>query len=208
RRMGKPVIVATQMLESMIEHSRPTRAEASDVANAILDGADAVMLSGETSVGEHPIEAVRVMSRIIDATESGALEAGVERRQPSATTKQEAIAESAVRAAQELLAAAVAVFTQTGVAVRLVSKYRPGPPLLAFTTEPAVRSQLTLVWGAETFVVPVVGHTDEMVRQVERALIDLGRGKEGDLVVIVAGTPPGTRGSTNMLKIHRLGDPS
>jgi len=208
RRMGKPVIVATQMLESMIDHSRPTRAEASDVANAILDGADAVMLSGETSVGEYPVEAVRVMTRIIEATESGALEAMRDRRSPITSTKQEAIAESAVRAAQELNAAAVAVFTQTGVAVRLVAKYRPLPPLLAFTTEPAVRSQLTLVWGAETFVVPTVGHTDEMVQQVERALLDLGRAKLGDLVVIVAGTPPGRRGSTNMLKIHRLGDPS
>jgi len=206
RRMGKPVIVATQMLESMIEHSRPTRAEASDVANAILDGADAVMLSGETSVGEHPIEAVRVMARIIDATESAAIDALRDRRLPPATTKQEAIAESAVRAAQELSVAAVTVFTQTGVAVRLVAKYRPGPPLLAFTTEPAVRSQLTLVWGVETFVVPMVGHTDEMVQQVERALLDLGRAKEGDLVCVVAGTPPGRRGTTNMLKIHRLGD--
>jgi len=196
------------MLESMIEHSRPTRAEASDVANAILDGADAVMLSGETSVGAHPVEAVQVMKRIIEATEAGALEAMSDRRHPSATTKQEAIAESAVRAAQELQAAAVAVFTQTGVAVRLVAKYRPGPPLLAFTTEPAVRSQLTLVWGAETFIVPPVGHTDEMVRQVERALLDLGRAKEGDMVIIVAGTPPGRRGTTNMLKIHKLGDPS
>ena len=208
RRMGKPVIVATQMLESMIEHSRPTRAEASDVANAILDGADAIMLSGETSVGAHPIEAVRVMTRIVEATESGAVETGRDRRQPPATTKQEAIAEAAVRAAQELKAAAVAVFTQTGVAVRLVAKYRPGPPLLAFTTEPAVRSQLTLVWGVETFVVATVGHTDDMVEQVERSLIDLHRAKVGDMVVIVAGTPPGRRGTTNMLKIHRLGDPS
>ena len=208
RRMGKPVIVATQMLESMIDHSRPTRAEASDVANAILDGADAVMLSGETSVGLHPVEAVQVMTRIIAATESGALDGSRDRRQPAAATKQEAIAESAVRSAQELDAAAVAVFTQTGVAVRLVAKYRPMPPLLAFTTEAAVRSQLTLVWGAETFIVPTVGHTDEMVSQVERALLDLGRAKIGDLVVIVAGTPPGRRGTTNMLKIHGLGDPS
>src|SRR5258705_2399776 len=133
------------------------------------------MLWAETSDVAHPIEAVRVMTRIVAAPESGAVESLRDRRQPAATTKQEAIAESAVRAAQELNVAAVAVFTQTGVAVRQVSRYRPGPPLLAFTTEPAVRSQLTLVWGVETFVVPTVSHTDEMVSQVEHALLDLGR---------------------------------
>jgi len=207
RRMGRPAIVATQMLESMIEHSRPTRAEASDVANAILDGADAVMLSGETSVGLYPVEAVEVMDRIVREAESATLEGPRDRRLPTATTKQEAIAEAACRAALELGAAAIAVFTQTGMAVKYVAKYRPTVPLLAFTTEQVVRSQLSLVWGAETFIVPAVDHTDAMVQQVERAMIDLGRGREGDLVIIVAGTPPGRRGTTNMMKIHRLGEP-
>jgi pyruvate kinase len=208
RRMGKPVIVATQMLESMIEHSRPTRAEASDVANAILDGADAVMLSGETSVGAHPIAAVKTMARIIQETESASFDPLRDRRHPPATIKQEAIAESAVRIAQELSVAAIAVFTQTGMAVKYVAKYRPHEAILAFTTEPVVRSQLSLVWGTETFIAPSLGHTDEMVREVERQLLALGRAREGDHVVIVAGTPPGRRGTTNMLKIHRLGDPT
>ena len=207
RRMGKPAIVATQMLESMIEHSRPTRAEASDVANAILDGADAVMLSGETSVGLHPVEAVAVMERIVREAESAKLDTVRDRRAPTVTTKQEAIAEAACRAAVELDAAAIAVFTQTGMAVKYVARHRPPVPLLAFTTEQVVRSQLSLVWGAETFIVPSVDHTDTMVQQVERAMLDLGRAKEGDVVCIVAGTPPGRRGTTNMLKIHRLGDP-
>jgi pyruvate kinase len=207
RRLGKPAIVATQMLESMIEHSRPTRAEASDVANAILDGADAVMLSGETSVGLYPIEAVTVMERIVREAETAKLDTVRDRRYPPASTKQEAIAEAACRAAVELDAAAIAVFTQTGMAVKYVAKYRPASPLLAFTTEPVVRSQLSLVWGAETFIVPAVEHTDTMVQQCERAMLDLGRAKIGDLVIIVAGTPPGRRGTTNMLKIHRLGDP-
>jgi pyruvate kinase len=208
RRMGKPTIVATQMLESMIEHSRPTRAEASDVANAILDGTDAVMLSGETSVGLYPVEAVTVMERIVREAEAAKLETVRDRRSPTATTKQEAIAEAACRAAVELDAAAIAVFTQTGMAVKYVAKYRPNVPLYAFTTEQVVRSQLALVWGAETFIVPAVDHTDDMVQQVERAMLDLGRARDGDLVIVVAGTPPGRRGTTNMLKIHRLGDPS
>ena len=208
RRLGKPVIVATQMLESMIEHARPTRAETSDVANAILDGADAVMLSGETSVGAYPVEAVRTMARIITEAEAGAERSPADRRLPATVTRQEAVAEAACRAAEELHAAAIGVFTQTGVAVRLVAKYRPVTPLLAFTTEPSVRSQLTLVWGVETFVVPMVGHTDEMVRQVDQGLLALGRAKAGETVVIVAGTPPGRRGTTNMMKVHTLGDPS
>jgi pyruvate kinase len=208
RRMGKPTIVATQMLESMIEHSRPTRAEASDVANAILDGADAVMLSGETSVGLHPVESVKVMDRIVRESEGAKLDTVRDRRHPRALTKQEVIAEAAVRAAVELDAAAIAVFTQTGMAVKYVAKFRPVVPICAFTTEPVVRSQLTLVWGAETFIAPLVENTDGMVRIVERSMLDLGRAKLGDLVVIVAGTPPGRRGTTNMLKIHRLGDPA
>ena len=147
------------------------------------------------------------INEIVREAEGAKLEVVRDRRSPTATTKQEAIAEAACRAAVELDAAAIAVFTQTGMAVKYVSKYRPHVPLCAFTTEQVVRSQLTLVWGAETFIVPAVDHTDAMVQQVERAMIDLGRARVGDIVIIVAGTPPGRRGTTNMLKVHRLGDP-
>ena len=211
RERAKPVIVATQMLDSMIRQSRPTRAEASDVANAVLDGADALMLSGETSVGAHPVEAVRTMARIIAAAESGGLArlAGppqVERRRAlRPLSREEAIAAAAARVARDLDARALVAFTQTGGTARRLASHREPIPLLAFTTEPAVRSQLTLTWGVETFVVPAVGHTDEMIAQVDRALLELGRAWPGELVVVVAGTPPGVPGSTNTLRVHRLG---
>ena len=216
RRHAKPVIVATQMLDSMIHHSRPTRAEASDVANAVLDGADALMLSGETSTGEHPVESVATMARIIAAAEeSGARGAGLHhwatgtgrerRRADQPATREEAIATAAAQVARDLHARALVAFTQTGSTARCLASHRQPIPLLAFTTEPVVRSQLTLSWGVETFIVPAVDHTDGMIAQVDRALLELGRGRPGDLVVIVAGTPPGTPGSTNMLRVHRLG---
>ncbi len=204
REHAKPVIVATQMLESMITHSRPTRAEASDVANAVLDGADAVMLSGETSVGQYPIDAVETMSRIIVAAEGQGLRtmAPVNTRPESRT---DAIAAAAVRIAEDTHARALVAFTQSGSSARRVASHRSGVPLLAFTSEPAVRSQLALQWGTETFVVPRMSHTDDMVTQVDRALLELGRAEPGEFVVIVAGTPPGTSGSTNTLRVHRLG---
>ncbi|HTR97822.1 MAG TPA: pyruvate kinase [Candidatus Acidoferrales bacterium] len=203
REAAKPVIVATQMLESMITHSRPTRAEASDVANAVLDGADALMLSGETSVGAHPVETVQTMARIITAAEQQALEsrAGVARRRES---RGDAIAAAAVRIAEDTSARALVAFTTSGASARSVSSHRPAMPLLAFTSEPAVRSQLALQWGIETFVVPSADSTDAMVHQVERALLDLGRAAAGELVVIVAGTPPGRSGSTNTVRVHKL----
>jgi len=209
REQGKPVIVATQMLESMIEHSRPTRAEASDVANAVLDGADALMLSGETSVGAYPQETVSLMARLIEAAESGA----AAERNPAVLRAADlkvagtadAIAHAAVRVALDLDARALVAFTQSGASAKRVARYRPALPLLAFTTEPAVRSQLALTWGLETFVVPHVSHTDGMIEQVDRALLDLGRAAKGDRVVIVAGTPVGAVGSTNTLRVHRLG---
>jgi pyruvate kinase len=204
REYGKPVIVATQMLESMIHHARPTRAEASDVANAVLDGADALMLSGETSVGEHPVEAVEVMARIIAAAEResiGRLPPLV--RRPS--NRQEAIAAAAVQAARDLKALALVAFTESGSTARRMASHRDAIPMLAFTTEPVVRSQLALVWGTETFIVPRANHTDELIAQVDRAMLELGRGKPNDLVAIVAGVPPGTTGTTNMLRVHRLG---
>ncbi len=204
REHGKPVIVATQMLDSMIHASHPTRAEASDVANAVLDGADALMLSGETSVGAYPIGSVETMARIIEAAESqGFHSLQTLRRRPE--TRPEAIALNAVRIAEDLHAVALVAFTETGATARHMAVHRHGIPLLAFTSRPQVRSQLALLWGTETFVVPMVHHTDEMVAMADKALLDLGRGRIGDFVIIVAGTPPGTAGSTNTLRVHKLG---
>jgi pyruvate kinase len=205
RECAKPVIVATQMLESMITHSRPTRAEASDVANAVLDGADALMLSGETSVGAHPVQAVATMARIIDSVETaGGTPPALHR---GAQETADAMAASATEVARCLGATALCAFTQTGGAARRLARHHPGMPLLAFTPQPEVRNQLALSWGIETFITPSVRHTDEMVRQMDDAMLRYGRGRAGDLVVVVAGSPPGTPGSTNLIRVHRLGDP-
>jgi len=204
REHGKPVIVATQMLDSMIHHPHPTRAEASDVANAVLDGADALMLSGETSVGEYAIPAVETMARVIGAAESqGFWSLPSVRRRPE--TRPEAIALNAVRIAEDLHAVALVAFTETGATVRHVAAHRHAIPILAFTTRPEVRSRLAMVWGTETFVMPRASNTDEMVAQADHALLEMKRGKKGDYIVIVAGTPPGTAGSTNTLRVHQLG---
>ncbi|MCZ2807281.1 pyruvate kinase [Modestobacter sp. VKM Ac-2983] len=203
RERNKPVIVATQMLESMISASRPTRAEASDVANAVLDGADAVMLSGETSVGKYPVVAVKTMERIIDAVESDAVrvpELLVPPRQRSG-----AIVRAAKDIGEALDVAALAAFTLTGKTAQLLAALHTRLPILAFTTDPAVRSRLALSWGVETFLVPEVTHTDDMVGQVDFSLLSIGRLKEGDKVVIVAGSPPNTAGSTNLVRVHEVG---
>jgi pyruvate kinase len=206
RERNKPVIVATQMLESMISNSRPTRAEASDVANAVLDGADAVMLSGETSVGAHPVGAVRTMERIIAAVESDRVWA------PELTRQSRSRAGAIVRAARDvgetLDVKALATFTQTGGTARRLAALHPRQPLLAFTIDARVRSQLALSWGVETFLVPMVQHTDDMVRQVDFSLLSIGRLKEGDRVVVVAGSPPNTVGSTNLIRVHEVGTDS
>lgn len=204
RRNAKPVIVATQMLESMISSPRPTRAEASDCANAVLDGADALMLSGETSVGRYPVEAVRTMARIIENTE----EHGLERIVPLGTrphTTGGAVTWAAREVGELLDVRYLVTFTQSGDSARRMSRLRSRIPVLAFTPEPAVRSQLALTWGIETFLVPPVRHTDEMVRQVDQALLSIGRLERGESVVIVAGSPPGVPGSTNAMRIHRMG---
>jgi pyruvate kinase len=205
RRHAKPVIVATQMLESMISAPRPTRAEASDVANAVLDGADAVMLSGETSVGEYPIEAVRTMARILESTEDHGL-ARMTAIDWQPRTRGGVIAKAAAEVAERVGAKYLVAFTQSGDSARRMSRYRGQIPMLAFTPVAAVRSQLSLSWGVETFKAPPVEHTDEMVRQVDEALLKIDRVQEGDLVVIIAGSPPGIPGSTNALRIHRMGD--
>jgi pyruvate kinase len=191
------------MLESMIEAPRPTRAEASDVANAVLDGADAVMLSGETSVGKYPIAAVRTMERIIDAVESDGI------RTPQLQRKSSSRSGAMVRAAKDIGEAldvsALAAFTLTGDTAQRLAALHTRLPILAFTTEPRVRSRLALSWGVETFLVPPVTHTDDMVGQVDFSLLSIGRLKEGDRVVVVAGSPPGMAGSTNLVRVHEVG---
>ncbi|WP_395658807.1 pyruvate kinase [Nocardioides sp.] len=208
---AKPVIVATQMLESMITAPAPTRAEASDVANAVLDGADAVMLSGETSVGEYPVHTVETMARIITATEAHALEdssdsAHVATIEWDPHTRGGVIAKAAGEVAERVGAKYIVAFTTSGDSAKRMSRLRGPIPILAFTPIAQVRSQLALTWGVETFKTHPVEHTDEMVRQVDEQLLQIGRVREGDLVVLIAGSPPGIPGSTNALRIHRMGD--
>jgi len=205
REAGKPVIVATQMLDSMAVSNRPTRAEASDVANAILDGADALMLSGETSVGHHPSHVVQTMGRIIEHVEEEALHQLPALSDPWTGSTARALTHAAVDVAVGVNATHLIAFTETGSSARLVSRWRAATPLLAFTPNPRVRSQLALVWGVETFLVPQVEHTDDMVVQVDKALLDIGRATFGDRVVIVAGVPPGIPGTTNGLRVHKMG---
>ena len=205
RQKAKPVIVATQVLESMIENSRPTRAEASDCANAVLDGADAIMLSGETSVGAHAIAAVETMARIIVATEDH----GLERIHALGTkphTTGGAVTWAAVEIGELLNVKFLVTFTQSGDSAKRLSRIRSKLPMLAFTPLQETRSQLALVWGIETFLVPMARHTDQMALEVDNSLLASGRCQEGDIVIIVAGSPPGIPGSTNALRVHKIGD--
>ncbi|MDR6613463.1 pyruvate kinase [Leifsonia sp. 1010] len=205
RRAAKPVIVATQMLESMISSPVPTRAETSDVANAVLDGADAVMLSGETSVGEYPTVTVQTMARIVTSTE----EHGLDRIQPLGTrprTQSGAITLAAVEVADFVEAKFLCVFTESGESARRMARLRNKIPILAFTPEESVRRRMSLFWGVESFVVGRVTHTDQMVAQVDEALKSTGRAVDGDKVIIISGSPPGIPGTTNDIRVHRVGD--
>ena len=206
RRWAKPVIVATQMLESMISAPRPTRAEASDVANAILDGADAVMLSGETSVGDYPVVTVQTMARIVENTEQHGLGQMQDIDWDPHTTSG-VITMAAAEIGQRIDAKFLVAFTHSGDAARRLARLRSPIPILAFTPVEQTQAALTLLWGVETFLVPVVGHTDEMIRQVDKALTETGHIAEGERVVIVAGSPPGVAGHTNMIRIRRIGAP-
>lgn len=208
REAGKPVIVATQMLDSMAVANRPTRAEASDVANAVLDGADALMLSGETSVGDHPSLVVETMSRIIEHVETWALHQLPALSDPWTGSTARALTHAAVDVAEGVDATHLIAFTETGSSARLIARWRRRTPLLAFTPNPRVRSQLSLVWGVETFLVTQVEHTDDMVVQVDKALLEIGRATYGDRVVIVAGVPPGVPGTTNGMRVHKMGSAS
>lgn len=205
RRWAKPVIVATQVLESMIENPRPTRAEASDCANAVLDGADAVMLSGETSIGKYPVEAVETMGRIIQATE----ETGLDRIPPLGSkprTRGGAVTRAAVEITQQISAQYIAAFTQTGDSARRLSRLRPSQPIYAFShVEHTVRI-LCLSWGIKPVLVDFAENTDKMTAQIDRSLLKAGIAELNETVVLVAGSPPGVKGSTNTIKVHRIGD--
>ena len=203
RENAKPVIVATQMLDSMIENSRPTRAEASDVANAVLDGADAVMLSGETSVGVDPHNVVRTMSRIVRSAETMG---NVPPLNHIPRTKRGVVSYSANDIAQRLNARAIVTFTTSGDTARRVARLHPDLPLLVFTPVQQVRSQLAMTWGAETFLCDEVNSTDEMVKVVDKQLLAMDQYHEGDTMVVVAGTPPGVAGTTNTILVHQLGE--
>lgn len=205
REAGKPVIVATQMLDSMISASRPTRAEASDVANAVLDGADALMLSGETSVGEHPSHVVRTMARIIEHVEHEALDELPRLSEEVSSSTARAVTKAATMVAEAAQASYLVAYTETGQSARMIARHRTRTPILAFTTVPRTRSQLAVVWGVETFLVDDVLHTDDMAQQVDRALLDINRATVGEKVVLVAGVPPGTPGSTNGMRVLVLG---
>ena len=205
RESAKPVIVATQMLDSMIVNSQPTRAEATDCANAVLDGADALMLSGETSIGSFPIESVKIMARIIERTEEVALDQ-IPPLKHSPATKGGAITKAATEVGSTVGAKFLVAFTQSGDSARRMSRLRSPIPMLALTPETGTYNRLALSWGVESMLTKVVNHTDEMVMQVDSILIESKRVNIGDLVLIVAGSPPGIPGSINAMRVHKIGD--
>ncbi|RZI93916.1 MAG: pyruvate kinase [Microbacterium sp.] len=205
RRMAKPVIVATQMLESMVENPVPTRAETSDVANAVLDGADAVMLSGETSVGKYPVVVVETMAKIVASTE----EHGLERIAPFTTrprTQGGIITLAANEVAEFVEAKFICIFTESGDTARRMSRLRPGIPMMAFAVDPAIRRRMALTWGVQSTLVEHVAHTDLMFLQVDDFFLKNKLAEEGDKVVVISGSPPGIIGSTNDIRVHKIGD--
>lgn len=202
-RAGKPVITATQMLDSMIRNPRPTRAETSDVANAIIDGTDAIMLSAETASGDFPIEAVETMVRIAKDVEGANLHV-VDSNLITVTTTAEAVAESSCRTAVILKAKAIAVFTRSGSTAALISAFRPSTPIIAFTAYPEIRRRLSIYWGVHCTDVGIMENTDQLIHEVEKKLMATGF-RNGDNVVITMGIPIETRGSTNLMKVHKLG---
>ncbi len=203
---GVPVITATQMLESMIHHPRPTRAEASDVANAIVDGTDAIMLSGETAVGKYPVEAVSMMNRIAAATESRLFK--TLRAKPEEIKvwgdSEHAIAHAVYYTALDINATAIVAFTKSGGTARIISKYRPGIPIIGVTHTPPILKRFSLYWGVRGVLVELKENTDAMINGVEQKLLETGLAKHGDTVIITLGVPWGVAGSTNMLMIHQI----
>jgi pyruvate kinase len=226
RRAGKPVIVATQMLESMMEQPRPTRAEATDVANAVFDGADALMLSGETAAGRHPVETVATMARIIgeaesyrsrgfgaasDLRRSGSGEPGelvgnvLGRLDDASVDIADMVSAAAVYTARELGAKRLVAFTQSGFTGRLIARYRPSTPIVVFTPEAAIARQLALVWGVTPFVLEEdLQHLDEVVRVVDRELLARRQAAAGDVIVVLMGAPIPERRQANLMRVHRV----
>ncbi|MBI5676318.1 MAG: pyruvate kinase [Nitrospirae bacterium] len=218
---GKLVITATQMLESMTGHNRPTRAEAADVANAVIDGTDALMLSAETASGKYPVESLKMMNKIIDYTErnspaqtssfrlmySHSSTAAVKGAAPNALFS-EAVADAACGAAEDIKARYVIACTSSGFTARLVSKFRPGSPIIAFTPEASVLKKMSLYWGVRPKLMPPPTDTDKMITEVENLLLAEGLVKKGDKIVITASAPLLGSGKTNLMKLHRIGEGS
>jgi pyruvate kinase len=204
RQARRPVITATQMLESMTENPRPTRAEASDVANAIFDGSDAVMLSAETASGKYPVEAVSMMARIIEEAEASITE--FPRPAPQEKLKvAETVAELVCHASRELHMKLIAVFTHSGFTARLVSRYRPLVPIVSFSPEAETRRRMALIWGVYPRTIPDVHKVDGLAEVAEKRLLEERLVRKGDVIGIVAGTPMGIRGTTNFMKFHVIG---
>jgi pyruvate kinase len=207
RRAGKFVITATQMLESMIENPVPTRAEVSDVANAIYDGTDAVMLSAETSIGKYPVEAVRMMDRTAKQAEESLRQSGFpDPPERSGNTHAEIVAQQAYHAAKQAGAAAIVVFTSSGSSARLVSRFRPPVPVFAFTQTEKVARALSVVYGVKPVIAPDLKSTDEMMGEMDRMLLERGWVSPRESVVFVAGQPIGRAGTPNLMKLHRVGE--
>src|SRR3989441_8072253 len=201
-----PVIVATQMLESMVTHLRPTRAEVSDVSTAIFDGADAIMLSAETATGRYPVEAVQVMARIAERAEQAVLRGERPRRHREGVGFPEAISDAAATAAHVLGARAIVAFTQSGFSARLISQERPDVPIIALTPFVGVQRRLALSWGVSSRLIRKVETTDEMIEEVEATLLGDGSVRTNDVIVIISGSPMWVTGTTNLLKLHRVGE--
>jgi pyruvate kinase len=207
RARGRFVITATQMLESMVENPLPTRAEVSDVANAIYDGTDALMLSAETSVGKYPVEAVRMMARIASETDAAVSTRGLQEPPHGPNPSYaEIVADAAHQSAHDAQVAAIVVFTATGFSARLISRYRPGVPVYAFTPSEAVARRLSAVYGIRPILAPDVPSTDDMLALMDRVLVERNLVRPGEGVVFVAGQPIGRAGTTNLLKLHRIGE--
>lgn len=208
-KVGKPVITATQMLDSMIRNPRPTRAEVTDIANAILDGADAIMLSGETAAGKYPVESVETMSQIARKTEE-AMDYSkllMDRHRERETTVTDAISHATCNIAMSLDASAILTATSTGYTARMVSKFRPKQAIIATTTDERVQRRLCLSWGVYTILLRSVESTDDLINKSVSMALERGKVKEGDLVVITAGIPVGVGGTTNLIKAHIVGQP-